>query len=752
MAMAAADARSVLDARPLHENTYFRLLANGATPAWFRMTQEPFVHAVAAWRDVLQHLLHKLPRHARRDVVLQNLADEHGNGDDSRSHVSTFMAFLRGMGCRETSYRAVPTAPCVTDFVTALLGMEGDWVRAVAAVGMIEYGYAFVSSALAEYCAKHAIPQQHYGEHRELDLEHADELFALLPVGEQHADVRSGMAFGWQCMTALYESLADVRDNRVMFASVMEDSRIERSLLAEYSDPRVLMVGSGGCTLLDVLSMDTPPAEICVVDTNPDQVALIRLKLAAVGLEPARFAALLRGGLSDDEITHLLSLLTDARDREFWDALRHHIADGIAHMGCYDQVFRKLSLVGYQAAFDAVSLQRQFGPAVTAHAKSDLAGAFEHIMRTNSRTPYFQGLIAGDAPLPPYASALAAIRRNMERARVWTRDLADVASSRKWHLIQTSNVTDWMPRERVDDLLSACKAALTDDGVLLMRRINGAFELDDLTPYGLEAVQDFDDGSGLYAQTRAFRRAKLPARDALRAFETRLDAQYPLGQDRFSVRHDPARFYGRLGDVVYKAEHDADGHIISTCAAVYRRDLGAWYVGDLKVAEEHRGSRLAWRMMSGAMAACSKRSTAVFAVAMGDADRIPRLMQTCLPRVAVRTARLNVYMLPEWHPCVLAKYGPDDTALVSLRGVKDIVLASTGAAADLLHVCQKSRALRGDDVLASPRAGALYCVCAVAGSSLDEELLATGTAPSSAQIVSANMEDADWNLLSTAEI
>lgn len=72
-----------------------------------------------------------------------------------------------------------------------------------------------------------------------------------------------------------------MRDNPIQFAAVREDPAVELALLADVAVPRVLLVGSGGCTALTISSA-RPDTDLLLVDMNRAQLALVRRKVEAL--------------------------------------------------------------------------------------------------------------------------------------------------------------------------------------------------------------------------------------------------------------------------------------------------------------------------------------------------------------------------------------------------------------------------------------------------------------------------------------
>lgn len=105
-----------------------------------------------------------------------------------------------------------------------------------------------------------------------------------------------------------------IHGNSLVYNTCWEDPRCDRKLLGLNKESRVVMLTSAGCNALDYLLDD--PAEICCVDINPRQNALLQLKTALLQAtdHPTLFEFFGNG------------LVKNAR-AVFHDAVRHQLAE-----------------------------------------------------------------------------------------------------------------------------------------------------------------------------------------------------------------------------------------------------------------------------------------------------------------------------------------------------------------------------------------------------------------------------------------
>lgn len=260
------------------------------------------------------------------------------------------------------------------------------------------------------------------------------------------------------------------------------------------------------------------------------------------------------------------------------------------------------------------------------------------------------------------------------------------------------------------------------------------------------------------------------------AFQERVAAlergtTYPLGDDRFEIDHgaDYPAFLRRLGDVRYFAALDGE-RVAALAAGVVRTLPGprgptrAWYAADLKVHPDFRGRRLPWALLLHAFPRHYWRCPRGYGITMDPPDRpnpVTRLLSRfwLVPNAAVASLRfwsLDADAARDATPSIVRHRGP--LAWLSLAGVKDLVLQSTGRPMPLLHAQFGPCAARSGDARPgalsdAPVPGAVHMLCAPDGDALAEALVAAGHAPSaSATVVAHRMAGWGWSFVLTSDI
>lgn len=133
---------------------------------------------------------------------------------------------------------------------------------------------------------------------------------------------------------------------QIVFGQVREDTAAERELFAATPRPRrALVVASGGCTALSLLTLAAPGegTRVCAVDVNPAQVWLTELKAAVLRKLPPEQVATAFDRDARDAYRTVRADLTFAA-REFFDRARPDrlLRHGLDGCGRVETVLRRV--------------------------------------------------------------------------------------------------------------------------------------------------------------------------------------------------------------------------------------------------------------------------------------------------------------------------------------------------------------------------------------------------------------------------
>lgn len=264
------------------------------------------------------------------------------------------------------------------------------------------------------------------------------------------------------------------------------------------------------------------------------------------------------------------------------------------------------------------------------------------------------------------------------------------------------------------------------------------------------------------------RRGRAAYQERIAALESL--ATYPIGEDFFQLDHGPDyfAFFDRLGAVDYFVVREGE-RVVGVGANVLRRvpdTLGgklrrAWYACDLKVHPEFRGRRIPHRIANYAFFRDYLRCPRGYAITMNPsggpgANRVLKIADRWWNPTQT-PAQLEIYSvdaerMDRLRPRVEAERGP--ISFLSLRGVKDVVLQSTGQPMPLLHVqWGPSRPDEADRIVADPRPEHAHMFCAPSGSGLARVVGEAGVEPfATATVLAHRMSSCDWSFVLTSEI
>ncbi|MBO0855174.1 MAG: DUF3419 family protein [Nocardia sp.] len=131
-------------------------------------------------------------------------------------------------------------------------------------------------------------------------------------------------------------------DERLFFAQVREDPRLELEALADHLDGPIAIVSSGGCTALSLIAAGAD--HVTAIDLNRNQNHLVELKSAALASLGPRAATAMLGGIDANpalrqrQYAELRERLTLGA-RRYWDARPRLIARGVLGSGVTERTF-----------------------------------------------------------------------------------------------------------------------------------------------------------------------------------------------------------------------------------------------------------------------------------------------------------------------------------------------------------------------------------------------------------------------------
>lgn len=207
----------------------------------------------------------------------------------------------------------------------------------------------------------------------------------------------------------------------ILFTRAWDDDRLDAELLAVAPGERVLVIAGAGDA---ALALAAAGADVTAVDSNPDQLRLVALKLAAARvLSPGTLHAWFEAGRDPAaprayrELVRPGLAARSASDAAFWDARIGLLADGLHDGSGVGRPFARLGRLarlmrpGLAQAIETTEDLEAQSAWWRAHVRGRLFGPLTHAVASRTR------VLAG---LAPNARELERMRRGR-----WSHGLAD---------------------------------------------------------------------------------------------------------------------------------------------------------------------------------------------------------------------------------------------------------------------------------------------------------------------------------------
>lgn len=248
--------------------------------------------------------------------------------------------------------------------------------------------------------------------------------------------------------------------------------------------------------------------------------------------------------------------------------------------------------------------------------------------------------------------------------------------------------------------------------------------------------------------------------DRLRDFEHIF--QYPLGNDRFFIDHgmNYFKFFDLLGTpYIYVGEEDSK---IVAVAIIVLRDIDIynsgskekiWYICDLKIHPSYRGKFFIQHFTEIVYKRYSHLSSKIYGISMNPSKETNKLIQLAsrLPDLDLKLSQeLNFYLLnkPQLSTAsqlLTNKYNTMN--FISLRGTKDLILASTNNPLNIAHCSSKK--MQEELVTGNSYK---YMFCFPVHEDINSKLSKLDLYPIATASIISNINNCSWDFILTSEI
>ena len=208
----------------LKENTsikdqpYFRLLNQDRMSfETFKYSQVNFYKSVLKFSKPLFVLCSRIDNYEDRLKILENIFDEHGNGNLKDTHGNTYKTYLNSLGIGDNKFpESYEHVSCSNFFseVEKIVSL-GNIDKALAMYGIIEDRYTEISSFVAKIVLKNKwIDKEnliHYSTHEELDKYHAMLFYSIIEQRwekeKSQNQIKKGLNIGNELVLRLFNDL-----------------------------------------------------------------------------------------------------------------------------------------------------------------------------------------------------------------------------------------------------------------------------------------------------------------------------------------------------------------------------------------------------------------------------------------------------------------------------------------------------------------------------------------------------------------
>ena len=208
----------------LKENTsikdqlYFRLLNQDRMSfETFKYSQVNFYKSVLKFSKPLFVLCSRIDNYEDRLKILENIFDEHGNGNLKDTHGNTYKMYLNSLGIGDNKFpESYEHVSCSNFFseVEKIVSL-GNIDKALAMYGIIEDRYTEISSFVAKIVLKNKwIDKEnliHYSTHEELDKYHAMLFYSIIEQRwekeKSQNQIKKGLNIGNELVLRLFNDL-----------------------------------------------------------------------------------------------------------------------------------------------------------------------------------------------------------------------------------------------------------------------------------------------------------------------------------------------------------------------------------------------------------------------------------------------------------------------------------------------------------------------------------------------------------------
>jgi hypothetical protein len=449
-------------------------------------SQTPFYYAVEAFPLLLIKLASMIPDSDARYFIVENIWEEHGQGDSEKFHTKSFIRHLNSLGFDGDLHKN----PFITAWINALLATDCPKIL-FHNLAAIEYIYAVISDSISDKLDGMTLLSKpdHYQKHSEIDWTHGEEI--LISMSKCGIDFDSNIfikaqhdfitLFGQMSLPTVSEIDLLMRSEPVSFVYARESTDVIDQVLSS--------VGTGNLSVLCICSGGENPihyakspqvSQVSAFDLSLGQLQVCRDKInrdfdhSTQGSFEFLFERVRRYFIDVDGKNHILSAYEENPDLLAW------VIDNTFTNSVLSSIFTDEAVKYTKASFSEHFTRVYFGMCDDAKSATPQSNTLNVLFDEPVATEVGSGVLIANKVSLLHLNASQALSRGV------------------YDVIDLSNIGDWMPLVEFKALLTSARQVLKPNGSIVLRKLLGDYCLSSI---GFIDVTSLHDNTGFYTQT-----------------------------------------------------------------------------------------------------------------------------------------------------------------------------------------------------------------------------------------------------------
>ena len=462
-------------------NSFYPKFLSNSTIKEFLQSQIPFYFAVESFPRMLLKLASIIPNSEQRLLLIDNIYEEHGRGNPSKFHTTTFKEHLNILGFNGEFKKN----PFIEDWISSIEKSNFTIDQFGSYLAGIEYLYALICVDIVNFMNLHNIASPHYQKHSEIDWDHGAELLHVvlncnLTINDEYfLKAQSDFIELFNKMPVpTQKELEEISKHPISFFYSREDSNVEKQVLKKYLNNEktdVFMICSGGEHILEMLSLGYQGhLTFDIFDVNYNQINVFKNKLTNKEQEAEGKFELL--------FEMFRTMYFDEREQDRSKYFYHNSEK-------FDYVMELL--------FNNQNLNTIFSESATKYSSASFSEHFKKAFLFSFQIQH-QNIknIFHNKPLH-----ISYLNSSSFCFNFIVDNILNYSFDKNYDIIDLSNIGDWMDVEDYALILESAKKHLNPNGSLIVRKLLGDYSLKQLLKdSGFVNIEDINDYTYFYTE------------------------------------------------------------------------------------------------------------------------------------------------------------------------------------------------------------------------------------------------------------